>query len=89
MPLKDEHILARRGFPDPNFLVRAAAGDALTVGAEGHALRPTRRSFECDHFLSRGRVPHLDCLVRPSAEEMSPVGTERHTVNAPDVPLER
>ena len=81
--------MARRCFPDPDLLVRAAIGDMVTIWAKGHALRPTRRPFESDHFVSRSRIPQLDCFVRPSAEEMSSVGTERHTVDAADVPLER
>src|SRR6516165_8928096 len=64
VPLEGPGLLADGRDPHLHYPVLASAGQALVVGAEGHA---AGSPFDAQHLLAGGRVPHLHRLILAGA----------------------
>src|SRR5262249_6526144 len=82
--------LAAGRVPDPHRLVRRGAGQALAVGAEGHAIDIAGVAFEGEDLPAAGRIPdpHLSwpTNLRPvglpaGAGQEAAVGAEGHPMD--------
>ena len=88
VPLEGEDLLAGRRVPDPHRPIAAGGGEALAVGAEGHAVTAAGVPLEGEGLLAGRRVPDLHRLVRSSAEARRlPSGLNATLETGPVCPL--
>src|SRR5262245_7469357 len=94
MALESMEQFARAGVPQFQFTglsgPATTGGDALAVGAEGHAVDLSGVSLKSEEALPGGRVPHLhltgDRAYRLGRDQPPAIGAEGHGCHQPSVP---
>src|SRR5271166_3456546 len=76
------------GVPDLHRHVLAAADDALTIGAEDHAVDLARVPLERQDLAALARIPHLHGRVEAGPGDPLAIGADGHTVDYFVCPLD-